>query len=213
MTGGFNGNVTNNATIDINRDGLFEYDDVISGSGAVNVSGPSTVVFSNVNTYLGDTTITDGILSVNGQIGTVASTTHIDGGKLGGTGTIIGTVDVNAGGTLGPGNSIGTLNVTGDVNFAANSFFEVELSPTSADILQVSGTVTILGGTVFVIAPSGNYVPGTIYEIITAGAVTGTFAGLDTSRLRHSGNRLHIDHGNADDRPQRHDLHRRCDHL
>jgi outer membrane autotransporter protein len=181
-TGSFTGNVTNNATIDINRSGTFQYGDVMSGSGAVDVSGPGTVVFTNTNSYTGDTAITNGILSVNGQIGDGGSTTHIDGGKLGGTGTIVGTVLVNGGGRLGPGNSIGTLNVTGDVTFAPNSTLEVELSPSSSDLLQVSGLVTINGGTVVVIAPSGSYVPGTVYTIITAGsAVTGKFAALDTS--------------------------------
>jgi outer membrane autotransporter protein len=182
-TGSFEGDVTNNATIDINRSDTFEYDDVISGSGGVDISGAGVVVFGGTNTYTGDTTVTNGTLSVNGQIGDAGSTTHVDGGKLGGTGTILGTVDVNSGGTLGPGNSIGTLSVTGNVNFAANSNFEVELSPNgTSDLLQVDGIVTIAGGTVLVIAPSGSYVPGAIYSIITAtGGVTGEFSGLDTS--------------------------------
>ena len=182
-TGSFGGDVTNNATIDINRSGIFQYGDVISGSGALDISGPGNVILTNINTYTGDTTITNGILSVNGQIGDASSTVNIDGGKLGGTGTILGTVDVNSGGTLGPGNSIGTLNVTGNVNFAANSQFEVEIAPDgTSDLLAVDGIVTIAGGTVLVIAPSGAYVPGTIYTVITAtGGRNGTFAGLDTS--------------------------------
>jgi fibronectin-binding autotransporter adhesin len=182
-TGSFTGNVTNNATIEIDRSGTFQYDDVISGSGALNISGPGRVVLTNTSTYTGDTTITNGTLSVNGQIGDAGSTVNINGGKLGGTGTILGTIDVNSGGTLGPGNSIGTLNVTGNVNFATNSRFEVEIDPSgTGDLLAVNGLVTILGGSVLVLAPTGNYVPGTLYEIISAtGGVTGRFAALDTS--------------------------------
>jgi outer membrane autotransporter protein len=182
-TGSFDGDVTNNATIDINRSGTFTYDDDMSGSGSVTISGPGRVVFSGTNTYSGDTTITNGTLSVNGQIGDASATTEVDGGKLGGTGTILGTVDVNSGGTLGPGNSIGTLNVTGNVNFATGSSFEVEIAPNgTSDLLAVDGIVTIIGGTALVVAPSGNYVPGTIYTIITAtGGVTGQFTTLDTS--------------------------------
>ena len=63
------------------------------------------------------------------------------GGTLGGTGTIDDVV-VN-GGALAPGNSIGTLNVANSLTFSAASSYMVEISGTSSDLTQVTGTATL----------------------------------------------------------------------
>ncbi|MGY2052674.1 phosphatase PAP2 family protein, partial [Methylobacterium sp. JK268] len=105
------------------------------------------------------------------------------GGLLGGTGTVGGVV-AQSGGTVAPGNSIGTLNVAGNVSFAAGSTFQVETNAAGqADRLAATGTATLAGGTVQVLAQNGAYNPRTLYPILTANAgVSGTFAGV-TSNL------------------------------
>ena len=65
------------------------------------------------------------------------------GGTLGGTGTV-GNTTIN-GGTLAPGNSIGTLTVEGNLVFAAAATYLVEVSPTTADRTNVTGTATLAG--------------------------------------------------------------------
>ena len=103
------------------------------------------------------------------------------GGTLGGTGTVSGPVTINAGGTLSPGLSPGITN-TGDL--ALGGVFLVEIEGTTIgtqyDNTNVTGTVTIAGGTLTL---AGAYAPavGDSFTIIAndgADAVTGTFAGL-----------------------------------
>ena len=118
-----------------------------------------------------------GLLQVNGNLTSPVVTVQT-GGALGGTGTVTGDVVVN--GTIAPGNSIGTLNIVGPYTQAAGSTYRVEISPAPAsDLINVTGTATLLGGTVDVIAAPGTYAAGQRYTILTAsGGVTGTYAAL-----------------------------------
>ena len=101
-----------------------------------------------------------------------------DGGRLGGNGTV-GAATIASGGTVAPGNSIGTLVVAGDVNFAAGSIYEVELTPAESDLIRASGVATIAGGTVHALPAAGVYVPDSRLTILEAtGGVTGTFDAL-----------------------------------
>ena len=93
--------------------------------------------------------MTGGTLAVNGSI--TSNVTVGAAGTLGGNGTIGGNV-TNAG-TLAPGNSIGTLTINGNFVQAAGSTYQVEANAAGqADRINVSGTATIQGGTVQVLA-------------------------------------------------------------
>ncbi|UHC13739.1 autotransporter domain-containing protein [Methylobacterium currus] len=118
-----------------------------------------------------------GALYANGTI--TGQVTVGAGGLLGGTGTVGGVV-AQSGSTVAPGNSIGTLTVAGNASFAQGSTFQVEANASGqADRLAATGSATIQGGTVQVLASSGNYSPRTGYTILSANAgVTGTFAGV-----------------------------------
>jgi fibronectin-binding autotransporter adhesin len=96
---------------------------------------------------------------------------------LQGNGTV-GNLTVN--GNIAPGNSIGTLNVNGNYTQAAGSTYTVETNAAGqSDLINVTGTATLLGGTVKVLAALGSYSPSTTYTIVnTTGGVTGTFAGV-----------------------------------
>ena len=152
----------------------------ISGNGGVTKTGTGTLTLSGTNTYTGSTTVSAGKLVVNGSL---ASSVTLDGGTLGGSGTI-GGVSVGNGATVAPGNSIGTLNVSGNVSFASGSVYQVEVNAAGqSDRIVASGSATISGGTVEVLAASGNYAASTNYTIITAaGGVTGQFSTV-TSNL------------------------------
>ncbi len=129
------------------------------GRGELNLTG--------INTYIGDTTITAGRLSVNGQIGGGASTTYVDGGVLGGTGMILGTVDVNAGGIHAPGNSIGTQTISGSYLLNSGSILQIEVNAAGqSDRVIVGGTVNLTAAILEVIAAAGTYAPSTQYTII-----------------------------------------------
>src|SRR5258705_217918 len=104
-----------------------------------------TTILTTTNTYTGATIIDGGTLSVNGSIAHSAVTVNA-GGVLGGNGTV-GNTTIN-GGALAPGNSIGLLTVNGNLSFTAASSYMVEISPTNADRVNVTGTATLSGATV-----------------------------------------------------------------
>lgn len=122
-------------------------------------------------------TVQSGLLSVNGTL-TSPAVTVAAGGTLGGTGTVVGAVTVN--GNIAPGNSIGTLNITGNYTQATGSTYTPEVSTTASDLINITGTATIQGGTtVSVLAAPGLYTVGQRYTILTAaGGVTGTYTTL-----------------------------------
>ncbi|VVT57889.1 Outer membrane autotransporter barrel domain-containing protein (fragment) [Bosea sp. EC-HK365B] len=152
----------------------------ITGTGGVTKTGTGTLTLTGTNTYTGSTKVSSGKLVVNGSL---ASTVTLDGGTLGGSGTIAG-VSVGSGATVAPGNSIGTLTVSGNVSFASGSTYQVEVNAAGqSDRIVASGSATLSGGTVQVLAESGNYAASTNYTILTAsGGVNGTFTSV-TSNL------------------------------
>jgi len=172
------GNIIDNAALAFNRSDSSTFGGIISGSGSLTQAGTGTTILTGANTYTGGTSINAGVLAVNGSI--VGPVTISAAGILSGTGSI-GSV-INSG-TIAPGNSIGTMTVNGNVTFAGNSVYQVEAnSAGQSDRLDVSGTATLNGGTVAVLAESGTYARNTDYTILSAGSVTGTFTDV-TSNL------------------------------
>ena len=115
--------------------------------------------------------------------GTITGTAVVgSGGLLGGTGTVGGILALS-GGTVAPGNSIGTLNVAGNVGFSQGSVFQVEANAAGqSDRLAATGTATLGGGTVQVLAQNGTYDPRTQYQILTAaGGVSGRFTNVTSN--------------------------------
>lgn len=142
-----------------------------SGNTALNKMGEGTLNITNTLGHTGDTRVYEGTLAINAMATTSVFQTY--GGTLKGTGTLAGLV-ANSG-TVAPGNSIGELKVYGPVTFNAGSVYQVEVSPTASDKITSTGTVTINGGTVSVLAANGDYGTLKTYDIITGSAVTGNF--------------------------------------
>ncbi len=151
----------------------------IYGHGSIRQIAGTTILTGDSSGFTGTTTVEGGMLSVNGKLGGALDVFAT--GRLQGSGTV-GNTSVS--GTIAPGNSIGTLNVAGNVLFNAGSIYEVEVNAAGqSDRINATGTATINGGTVKVLAGAGNYAPSTQYTILTAnGGVAGTFTGV-TSNL------------------------------
>ena len=134
-----------------------------------------------------DLNFTGGTVNVNGTL-SGATTTISTGVTLGGNG-FLDALDIASGATIAPGNSIGTLHVNGNFTTAAGSVYSVEVAPDgTSDLIEVTGTATLSGGSVRVSSTSvaGDFaMTPTTYTILTATAgVTGTFdAAVDTSAL------------------------------
>jgi autotransporter-associated beta strand protein len=152
----------------------------ITGTGDLIKTGAGTFTLTGTSSHSGATTVQAGRLVVNGVTGSAVT---VNGGAIfGGSGTVGGIV-VASGGTVAPGNSIGTLSVTGNVAFAAGSTYQVEVNAAGqGDRINATGIATLSGGTVQVLAESGNYAAATSYTILSAnGGVTGQFAGVTSS--------------------------------
>lgn len=151
------GALTNTLTISVPALTTYTFDGVISGG--INTNGLNLIkgglgvqVLTGINTYTGATTINNGELQVDGQIGAGAVQVNL-GGILGGDGTVTGAVTVAAGGEIDPGaagDNVGTLNVPAGVTFQAGSTYKVDTAfdpcdgSFSNDFLN-GGSITISG--------------------------------------------------------------------
>ncbi|GAD51156.1 putative autotransporter, partial [Caenibius tardaugens NBRC 16725] len=194
----FTGNaaIGGGANLTFNQSANASYAGVLTGTGEFTKSGAGSLVLTgDSSAFAGETTVAGGRLAVNGALG--GAVTVLDGGLLGGSGIIS---NLSVIGTVAPGNSIGTLHV-GNITFASGSSYEVEINAAGqSDKIVASGKVTINGGTVKVLAGTGNYAPATTYNILTAnpaaGGVDGTFSGV-TSNLAFLDPSLSYDAGNV----------------
>ncbi len=138
-----------------------------------------TVNFTGANGYNGPISVDQSTFTLAPGAVSASSFTIGAGGSIGGTGTI-GGLSVLNGGTASPGYSPGTLTVDGNVSFAAGSTYHVDVYANgSHDLITATGTATLSGGTVQVVAQSGYTTPYATYTILTAqGGVTGQFASV-----------------------------------
>ena len=114
ISGGMNsaGAITNNGT----GGGTTTISGVIGTNvtGVTQDSATSTLVLAGTNTYTGNTTVAEGVLVVDGDISSSATTTVEAGGVLSGSGRVGDTI-ILAGGTGSPGSSPGTMTVDGNL--------------------------------------------------------------------------------------------------
>lgn len=180
-TGSLVGVIVNNAALVFNRSDTYNFPGTITGPGSVTIIG-GTVNFTGANAYTGPIAVADATFELAPGAVSASSYTIGAGGVIGGTGTI-GGLSVLDGGTASPGYSPGTLTVNGNVTFGPGSVYRVDVYANGAhDLIIASGTATITGGTVEVIAQNGYATPLATYTILTAaGGVTGQFAAVSSN--------------------------------
>lgn len=148
----------------------------MTGNGTLRQVSGTTSLTGDSSGFTGTLYVTGGNLNVGGVLG---GATNVTGGILAGSGRI-GNLVLGAGGILAPGNSVGTLTVSGNAVFETGSTYRVEVDPagTAADLLAVTGTLTINGVAVQHVGPASGYSGIGRYQIITAaGGISG--AGFD----------------------------------
>jgi len=182
---------TGGGTIDTNGSNA-TLSGMISGfSGLTKIGSGTLILDGNSPGYSGSVAVNGGTLELGDASNPGADlggpVTVGAGGTLSGHGTIsaLGSALTNtAGGIVAPGGSIGTLSDFGNYTQGATSTLQIEVSPTGASKLAVTGSAT-LAGTLAVVADAGVYTVGTTYTIVTAGGsgVLGTFNGLPNGAI------------------------------
>ena len=167
--------ITGTGTVDTNGNAL-TLSGVVSGSGTLTKAGAGTLILSGTNNLSGATTVSGGSLKVTGAIASSAVTVE-SGASVGGTGTV-GALTVKSGATLTPGMSPGTLTVDGNLLLQTGSTTEIEVSPTEADKIVVTGTAT-LAGTLALINTGGSYPEPKSYRLLDASTpLIGSFTNI-----------------------------------
>ena len=96
----------------------------LNGSGKLTKEGAGILSVTGTGNLAGDTTVSAGLLRVNGSIADSAIAVN-SGGTLGGSGTV-GDVLVASGGTIAPGNSPGILNA-GDTTWSGGGNYNWQI--------------------------------------------------------------------------------------
>ena len=150
----------------------------ISGTGGFSKAGAGVLVLTGLNTYTGDTTITGGVLRVDGSIAT-SNLAVTSGATLQGIGTVGNT---SMAGILSPGNSVGTLTVNGNLNLLAGSIYRYEVNANQqGDLVVVSGRATIADSAIFKLSSESGIYLNRLYPILQANALTGTYRSSDSN--------------------------------
>ncbi|MBY5793605.1 autotransporter outer membrane beta-barrel domain-containing protein [Rhizobium leguminosarum] len=177
-SGSLTGNVSNAGILAFDRSDAMSFNGVISGIGQIRQLGTGmTTLTANSSSFVGQTRISAGILSVNGQLG--GTLTVAGGGTLMGNGTV-GTTTNEVGGLIAPGNSIGTLTINGNyIGTGGNLEIEAVLGGDSspADRLIVTGdTAGVTSVDVINLGGIGAPTIEGIKIVDIGGASNGTFA-------------------------------------
>ncbi len=159
-----------------------------SGAGSLTKSGTGILTMSNNSTYTGATSVSAGVLLVNGSLSSSSAVTVASGATLGGNHGTVGSTTVN--GNLTPGGP--AQLTTGQLIFGSTGAYNVTLDGTSPGTGYDQVIVTSASGVNLSSSPTLNvavgYTPaaGNVLTIIKnqgGGSVTGTFNNLPQGSL------------------------------
>ena len=176
--------------------GPVEFNDAISGAGALSKFGPATLALNTNNpAYTGGTTVSAGTLLVNGATTNSALTLGGVGTSVSGTGHLGAFGNASGGGVVSPGGSgTGALLFSGSSTFDNTTTNRLQINgPTPGadyDQIGIRGAVT-LGNSRLELAFGYTPPTNTVFLVLTndlADAITGRFGGLAQNALFTNGN-------------------------
>ena len=184
----------------------------IGGPGALIKTGAGTMLVTDVATYSGLTTISNGVLAI-GTTGSIASSPSIIVGSgatldvsaagmtlgaqtLTGSGTVVGNLTDGTGSVISPGTGVGTLTINGSLSLSGAGTLAVDLANTATvggginDLLQVNGGLNLATTTPTPVSfnfINGAPALGVYYTLISAtGPITGAAATAFSNASRYT---------------------------
>jgi fibronectin-binding autotransporter adhesin len=170
--------------------------DNTGGSGTLNKVDTGTLILTGSSTYSGGTSVTAGILNIDGALTSTSNAVTVSSSAtLGGVGSIAGAVTVNNGGNIAPGEpdaynaadanpgpfnaaakfgmlTVGSAAISGTLQISEND----SMSP-NVDVLDALGALNISSATVNFTVTGTPAQPA--YVFAEYGSLTGTFATVD----------------------------------
>lgn len=148
-----------------------------SGGGGLTKLGTGTLTLSGANTHMGMTTVSNGLLVVDGSIAGPA-TVRADA-ALAGNGVVNGTLTVQANGAIsaGPGFGIGSLTLNASPVLGGIVLADVDRNGGSplADLITVAGNPIAYGGILAVTNTGADLVVGDTFKLFQATSYSGGF--------------------------------------
>jgi hyaluronate lyase len=131
----------------------------ISGDNAIDGGltylGGGTLMLTNVNTYTGPTTVSEGTLALSGSIR--------------------GPVTISQFGTLTAGNAVGSISISNTLNLNGTVILRLDRSSgTNCDFVQGVTTLSF-GGTLIINLVGGTVAAGDVFTLFKAGSFSGSF--------------------------------------
>ncbi|MFO1488550.1 MAG: autotransporter-associated beta strand repeat-containing protein [Verrucomicrobiota bacterium] len=149
-----------------------------TGTTALIKEGSGVWTLTGNSTHSGATTVSNGMLIVNGFM--AGSAVTIWGGTLGGSGSFGGVVNIRANARLAPGSSLGTLTFSNALTLFSGSrtFLELRHSPTVCDTIKVVGAFTAAGDLLVTNIGVQALAAGDVFQLFEAPTLTGSFASI-----------------------------------
>lgn len=168
--------------------GSFTLGSALTGSQSLVKNGSGTTTLDATSTNSGTTTVSSGMLLVNGDnSAATGAVTVASGGTIGGIGKIGGHTTIQSGGILAAGNSPGILTFKDALTLDAGSSTIMEIAGTARgtgyDGIDVDGLLSY-GGTLTI--TSDTLIGHGIYDLFGVVTETGNFASMILSGAAYS---------------------------
>ncbi|HEY1753022.1 MAG TPA: autotransporter domain-containing protein [Caulobacteraceae bacterium] len=175
------GAVTDNGSLVFTQGSNAIFANDIDGVGAITKQGGGLLVLNGVS-QVAQTTVAAGNLQVgdfaHASAMLTSNVTVNSGATLSGHGTVVGEVINN--GVVSPGGTIGVLTIKGDFTQGAGGTLALEIGPSGSSELEISGKATLAGALQLDQDPGGIR-KGQVFDLLTAGSISGAFGQVDSS--------------------------------
>lgn len=148
----------------------YQFTAAIQNNGTISHLAGDTFLAADSSSFTGMTNVDGGTLKIGEALGGLVNVRN--GGTFGGSG-VLNSLNVASGGSVAPD---GTLSVLGNASFDTGSFYLVDADVNGVDLLDVAGTLDLVGGTVMHQESAATFEPFSRYVIASAdGGVLGEF--------------------------------------